>query len=224
MGLPASLRRGGGNSSSSGLIIDLRELEGLGLLDGWRQCGQHHECDVAQQLGLSYTSVPRRLSGTPKRNQKQRCPVWTRGNHDMTLSSTRTSAAGEDEWRGGVRGDRAGREKGRADRADVQPDNRHIDRHADMRRRRDRQTDRQTQEERESQESKSHRLGSGFDLCLCPSRRSFHVDPAPYNAHVHTTHLHGQHAMGPITWWVSVRGRHFRAGKGTPQISRDAVS
>jgi hypothetical protein len=47
------------------------------------------------------------------------------------------------------------------------------------------------EEGEESQESRTSRLGSGFDLCLCPSRRSFHVDPAPYNGHVHTTHCIG---------------------------------
>lgn len=103
--------------------------------------------------------------------------MWIRGDHDMTLSSTRTSAAREEEERGGSGGDRAGRERkgGRVGSQGWQ-----TDRHAKT-------TDTNRERETESQESGSHKLGSGFDLCLCPSRRSFHVDPAPYNG-MYTLH------------------------------------
>lgn len=133
--------------------------------------------------------------------------MWTRGNHGMTLSSTRTSAAGEYERRGGVGGDRAGREKGRADRADradVQPDNRHIDRHTDMRRRRDRQTD--TGRETTVRRVRVTSWGQA-SICACTRVEEASTSILPRTTLMYTLHT----CMGNMQWAPS-RGGYWCEG------------
>lgn len=126
--------------------------------------------------------------------------MWIRGDHDMTLSSTRTSAAREEEERGGSVGDRAGRERkgGRVGSQGWQ-----IDRHAKT---------------TESERQRVRRVGvtswGQASICACARVEEASTSILPRTtACTHYT-LHRQHALGPITWWVSVRGRRFCAGKG----------
>lgn len=53
VGLPASLRRGSGNYSFSGLIINPPELEGLGLLDDWRHWAGGSADNITSAMLLS---------------------------------------------------------------------------------------------------------------------------------------------------------------------------
>lgn len=89
---------------------------------------------------------------------------------------------------------------------------RHIDRQTGE----DGQTDRNKQ--RAQERDRVRRVGvTGWgqaSICACARVEEASTSiPPRTTACTHYT-LHGKHALGPITWWVFVRGRHFCAGKG----------